>query len=557
MTTMVGKAIAQEIIHDTIQVPITPGIRPMARMVATPETRKVMKNDVPSGRAKRMQEAGSFFTAGRTICYGDSMSNTLPFQTAKQLASAIRKKKIGCLELLDLYLERIEAHNPELNAIIAMDVEGARKQAKAADRAVKAGKKLGPLHGVPMTLKESYDIAGYPTTWGNPAFKDQKVEKHSLAAQRLVDAGATLFGKTNVPLNLADWQSYNDVYGLTKNPWDLSRTPGGSSGGSGAALAAGLTGLEAGSDIGASIRNPAHYCGVFGHKPTFGVVSPRGHALAGNVAQADISVCGPLARGAEDLEIAMDVMAGPDEIDGRGWTLTLPRSKKKALREFKVAVVLSDPNCEVDQSVQDELQKLATFLGKQKAKVSDTARPAIDTAEQNDVYVRLLRAATSGRLTDEAWNQAARDAAALPDSDMSYFAQMQRGNSLSHRTWLALNEKRHRMRLAWAEFFKDYDLLLCPVAVTAAFPHDQKDPRHERTIVVNNRQVPVVDQIFWAGYSGVTYLPASAAPIGQARDGLPIGVQIIGPQYGDYSTIAFARLLEKEYRSFVPPPAYQ
>jgi amidase len=554
---MVGKAIAQEIIHDTIQVPITPGTRPMARTVATPDTRKVMKNEVPSGRAKRVQEAGSFFTAGRTICYGDYMSKPLPFQTAKQLASAIRKKKIGCLELLDLYLERIAAHNPELNAIIAMDVEGARRQARAADRAVKAGKKLGPLHGVPMTLKESYDIAGYPTTWGNPAFKDQKVTKNSLAAQRLVGAGVTLFGKTNVPLNLADWQSYNEVYGLTKNPWDLSRTPGGSSGGSGAALAAGLTGLEAGSDIGASIRNPAHYCGVFGHKPTFGVVSPRGHALAGNVAQADISVCGPLARGAEDLEIAMDVMAGPDEIDGRGWTLTLPRSKKKALREFKVAVVLSDPNCEVDQSVQGELQKLATFLAKQKAKVSDTARPEIDTAEQNDVYIRLLRAATSGRMTDEAWSQAARDAASLPDSDMSYFAQMQRGNSLSHRTWLALNEKRHRMRLAWAEFFKDYDLVLCPVAVTAAFPHDRKDPRHERTIVVNNKQVPVVDQIFWAGYSGVTYLPASAAPIGQTSDGLPIGVQIVGPQYGDYDCIQFAKLLDKEYRSFVPPPAYQ
>src|SRR4029078_5425430 len=159
------------------------------------------------------------------------MPTALPFRTAKQLASAVRKKKIGCLELLDLYLERIAAHNPELNAIIAMDVEAARKQAKAADRAVKAGKKLGPLHGVPMTLKESYDIAGYPTTWGNPAFKDKKVEKNSLAAQRLLDAGVTLFGKTNVPLNLADWRSYNEVYGTTKNPWDLSHTPGGSSGG--------------------------------------------------------------------------------------------------------------------------------------------------------------------------------------------------------------------------------------------------------------------------------------------------------------------------------------
>jgi len=336
-----------------------------------------------------------------SMCYGGTMPTALPFQTAKQLAAAIRKKKIGCVELLDLYLKRIEAHNPALNAIVAMDVEGARKRAKAADKAVKAGKKLGPLHGVPMTLKESYDIAGYPTTWGDPAFKDKKVEKNSLAAQRLLDAGVTLFGKTNVPLNLADWQSYNAVYGVTKNPWDLSRTPGGSSGGSGAALAAGLTGLEAGSDIGASIRNPAHYCGVFGHKPTWGVVSPRGHALNGNVAQADISVCGPLARGAADLEIAMDVMAGPDAIDGRGWTLSLPRSKKKKLSDFKVAVVKSDPNCEVDQSVQDQIQALADFLGKQKVKLSDKARPEIDTAEQNDVYVRLLRAATSARIPEQ------------------------------------------------------------------------------------------------------------------------------------------------------------
>lgn len=486
-----------------------------------------------------------------------SKSLALPFRTAKQLAAAIRKKKIGCVELLDLYVKRIEAYNPELNAVIASDIEGARKHAKAADKAVKSGKKLGPLHGVPMTLKESYDIAGYPTTWGDPAFKDHKVEKNSLATQRFLDAGANLFGKTNVPLNLADWQSYNAVYGVTKNPWDLSRTPGGSSGGSGAALAAGLTGLEAGSDIGASIRNPAHYCGVFGHKPTFGVVSTRGHALNGNVGGADISVCGPLARGADDLAIAMDVMAGPDAIDGRGWKLKLPKAKKSRLRDYKVAVLLSDPNAEVDHSVQSELQKLADFLGKKKAKVSDKARPAFDTTELNDVYIRLLRAATSGRMSDEMWRQAARDAAALPDDDMSYFAQMQRGNSLPHRTWVQLNEKRHRMRMAWDAFFEDYDLMLCPVAVTAAFPHDHKDPRHERTIVVNNKHVPVVDQIFWAGYAGVTYLPASAAPIGESKDGLPIGVQIIGRQYDDYTCIEFAKLLEQEYRSFVPPPAYQ
>src|SRR4051812_945266 len=157
-----------------------------------------------------------------------SKSLALPFKTAKQLAVAIRKKKIGCLELLDLYLKRVEAHNPALNAIIAMDAAGARKQAKAADRAVKAGKKLGPLHGVPMTIKESFDVTGYPTTWGIPAFKDHKAKSNSLVAQRMIDAGVTLFGKTNVPLMLADYQSYNDIYGTTNNPWDLTRSPGGS-----------------------------------------------------------------------------------------------------------------------------------------------------------------------------------------------------------------------------------------------------------------------------------------------------------------------------------------
>jgi amidase len=484
------------------------------------------------------------------------MSLALQFQTAKQLAAAVRKKKIGCLELLDLYLKRVEAYNPELNAIIATDIEGARKRARAADKAVKKGTKLGPLHGVPMTIKESFDVAGFPTTYGDPAFKDSIAQQNSLVAQRMVDAGVTLFGKTNVPLNLADWQSYNEIYGSTNNPWDLARTPGGSSGGAGAALAAGLTGIEAGSDIGASIRNPAHYCGVWGHKPTWGVVCPKGHALNGNVAYPDINVVGPLARGAEDLEIAMDVMAGPDAIDGRGWTLSLPRSKKKQLRDFKVAVLPSDPNAEVDHSVQSEIQKLADFLRKRKVKVSDKARPAIDTAELNDVYVRLLRAATSARMSDAVYHQAVADAASLPADDMSYFAQMQRGNSLSHRTWLQLNEKRHRMRHAWDAFFKDYDLMICPISVAAAFPHDQKGLRHLRTIVVNNKKVPVVDQIFWAGYSGVTLLPSTAVPIGQTTDGLPIGVQIVGPQYGDYSTIAFAKLLEKEYRSFEPPPAY-
>ena len=265
-----------------------------------------------------------------------------PFRSAKELAADIRKKKIGCLELLDLYLQRVEKHNPGINAIIAMDVEGARKRARAADRALGRKQVWGPLHGVPMTIKESYDVVGMPTTWGVPDFKGNLPPRNALAVDRLLGAGVVLFGKTNVPIYLADYQSYNAIYGTTNNPWDLSRSPGGSSGGSAAALAAGLTGIEAGSDIGSSIRNPAHYCGVYGHKPTWGVVPPRGQALAGRLTQTDISVIGPMARGADDLEIALGVMAGPDEIDAAGYKLTLAAPPQKSLRDFKIAVMLTD-----------------------------------------------------------------------------------------------------------------------------------------------------------------------------------------------------------------------
>src|SRR6266851_713504 len=438
----------------------------------------------------------------------------LHFRSAKQLASDIRRRKVGCLEALDAFLARVDRFNPKLNAIVVTDVDGARRRAKQADAALKKGKIWGPLHGVPMTIKESYDVAGLPTTWGLPALKDNVAPRNALAVDRLLAAGVVLFGKTNVPAWLADYQSYNDVYGTTNNPWDLSRSPGGSSGGSAAALAAGLTGFEAGSDIGSSIRNPAHYCGDFGHKPTYGIVPPRGQALPGRVAQGDISVIGPMARSAEDLAIGLSVMAGADEIDGAGWRLELPAPRKKALRDFKVAVMLTDPTAEVDREVQARLQALADFLGKKKAKVSHAARPDIDTAEANRAYIFLLRAATAGRQTPDEFRRN-------------------------------------------AEIARGGDLLLCPVAASAAFPHDHEGERYERTIAVNGRRVPATDQLFWAGYSGMAYLPSTVAPCGFTPRGLPVGVQIVGPQYGDRTCIEFARLLEREFQGFVPPPDYR
>jgi amidase len=482
---------------------------------------------------------------------------SLPFRSAKELVSAIRRKKIGCLELLNLYLSRIDRYNPKINAVIFMKIDEARKRARLADRALAKGALWGPLHGLPITVKESYDAVGMPTTWGVPAHRNYFPKKNALVVDRLLGAGAVLFGKTNVPLYLADWQSFNEIYGTTNNPWDISLIPGGSSGGSAAALAAGLTGLEAGSDIGASIRNPAHYCGVFGHKPTYGIVSPRGQALPGTVSASDISAVGPLARSADDLATALAVMAGPDEIDGRGWQLRLPKPAQKSLREFKVSIVYTDPEAEVDEEVQGRLRALADFLAKKRVQVKENARPEINSHEAHKNYLQLLRSATSGRLTPEEFRKSAEAAEALDPADDSYQARAFRAQAMPHWSWLAANEARHRMRLFWADFFREYDLLLCPIATTAAFPHNQKGERWERMVTVNGRPQPSTTQMFWAGYSCNFYLPSTVAPAGFTREGLPVGVQIVGPQYGDLTCIQFAKLLEEEFQGFIPPPGYE
>jgi amidase len=341
---------------------------------------------------------------------------------------------------------------------------------------------------------------------------------------------------------------------VTRNPWDLDRTPGGSSGGSAAALSAGLTGIDAGSDIGSSIRNPAHYCGVFGHKPTFGLITYRGHALPNSVAPPDISVVGPLARSAEDLDVALDIMAGHDPDDGDYLQVALPKCEKKTPKQFRVAVKLTDPASDVDTEYADQLQALIDKLAKAGAKVKEVA-PDIDTARLHDLYIRLLRAATSGRMPEadiEDWKQ---DLVREPND---YLAQSVDGVTMSHRRWLQLNNERHQMRLAFNAFFKDYDILLCPVAASAAFPHDHEHEgkRWRRRITVNNKRVSATDQLFWAGYSGLVYLPSTVGPSGITPSGLPTGYQAIAAQGRDKTSIAFAKLVEKAFGGFEPPKGY-
>jgi amidase len=479
----------------------------------------------------------------------------IAFLPAGRLAGLIRRRKIGCLELLDHYLARVERFNPALNAIIATDITGARRRARAADKAIAKGEFWGPLHGVPMTVKESFDVKGLPTTWGDPGHKDHIAATDALSVSRLRKAGAIVFGKTNVPIWLADSQSFNDIYCTTLSPWDPERTPGGSSGGSAAALAAGLSALEMGSDIAGSIRNPAAYCGLFGHKPTMGICPTQGHTLDGNVAPLDMLVIGPLARSAGDLAVSLSIIAGPDDIDAAGLRLALPPARKKRLDEFRVSVLIEDETVPTDREVRALQQRLADFLRASKVKVDIGARPDFDAAEAHRIYDILLRSATSARqtATEFADNLAAREA--LDPSDESKNARRLRGVTLSHRDWLHLDEARHRIRRKWHEFFGKYDLMLAPVTVSAAFAHDTTPP-YDRSIPVDGMPQPFMNQISLPGHSNLASLPTTIAPIGFTDRHLPLGVQIIGPQYGDRSCIRFAGLLEKHYQGFVAPPGY-
>lgn len=474
------------------------------------------------------------------------------FLSATQLADMVRTRKIGAVELLDHYLTRTEKHDPRINAVVVRDFERARARAKILDS---QADKTAPLFGVPTTVKESFDVVGLPTTRGHAEMKDVPVSKSSIAVRRLESAGAVIFGKTNVPVDLADWQSYNPVYGTTSNPWNTDHTPGGSSGGSAAALAAGLTGFEIGSDIGGSIRVPAHFCGVYGHKPTFGLLPNYGDPATSSAAGTDISVIGPMARSATDLAVALDILAGPDP-DETGLILSLPRPRFSGLKDLRVAVWAEQPGQTTDAETVGALLALADCLERQGVTVNRTARPDFDPTAAYHLFLRLLDSGWSSRLTDAVIEAKRQQVASLSDSDMGSDAIMARTVDMHHRTWLGLNEQRFRWRRAWSAFFRDWDVLLCPAFSTAALPHRQDGKPWDRRITIEGHEIGYSDLLFWPGLIGGYHLPDTVAPIGQTKAGLPLCVQIAGPIHGDRSTIAAAALLEQAWNGFKPPPGW-
>ena len=462
----------------------------------------------------------------------------LGLRSATELLASLDAGEASSRELLDHLLARVEKHNPGVNAVVTLDADRATEEAAAADDARARGERLGPLHGLPMTVKDVMATAGLRTTSGSKEQADHVPSRDATSVARLRAAGAVIFGKTNTPRYAADLQTYNDVFGITRNPWALDRTTGGSSGGSAAALAAGLTPLELGTDIAGSIRNPSHMCGVFGHKPSYGIVPADGYVSGlplENVA-SDVNVIGPLARSVRDLRLALDVLGGAGGGDAAGWHLDLPPARNAGLGSYRIAAWLDDPAAPVDPEVGDVLQAAVERLREHGAHVADAARPELDMTDAIRVFQTLLFAAMA------PWLDESLGLGAYPHGD-----------------WLKVNGQRQGHRWAWARFFRAYDALLAPVLPVAAFPHDVADNplgMAGRTVPVAGAEVSHGDLIHWCGVFGVSYLPSTVVPAGRTPDGRPVGMQIVGPYLEDHTTLDLAARISEVLGGFEAPPGY-
>ena len=482
------------------------------------------------------------------------------YASAAELAQALGASKVSAVELARDAIERIESADAALNGICVKTYESALAQAADADARLARGER-SPLLGVPMTIKESFNLTGAPTTWGFPEAREYRPTEDALIVSRVKAAGAVVLGKTNVPVGLGDWQSYNAIYGVTNNPHDPQRTPGGSSGGSAAALAAGFGPLSLGSDIGGSLRVPAHFCGIFAHKPTLNLVPGRGQTppfLPALPYLDDLAVVGPMARAADDLLALLEAIAGPDElVDGVGYRLALPPPRAMKLAEARVLVLARHPLGPTDQSVAAAIEALAAGLEKAGASVSRASPLLPDLDAATRLYMRMVAAISGAFMPQEAFLRIAAFAHVLDPADSSLAAERLRGATRSFRGWIADAARRGGVRASWRAFYREFDALICPISPTAAFPHDHEPDHERRRLIVNGAEQPYVDLLLlWPGVATLPGLPATTVPVGRTPEGLPIGVQIVGPWLEDRTTLELARLIEQEFGGFIPPPAF-
>jgi amidase len=476
------------------------------------------------------------------------------FASATDMLHALRTRQISCAELLALHLRRIARYNARLNAIVIANYDAARQAAEAADAARASGEEK-PLLGLPLTIKDCIYVAGLPATGGVPERRQAIADGDARLAARLRAAGAVLMGKTNVPPYAADWQSANPLFGCSNNPWDLTRTPGGSTGGGAAAVAAGLTPLEFGGDFAGSIRVPAAFCGIYGHKPSETALPRSGHFPAPNLPNAAVAMAvqGPLARSAEDLELAFDVIAGPDVGEDVAWRLHMPPARHARLRDYRVAVLPRPPWLPVDEEILTAQEDLVAQLGRAGVRVQTVQpEPFGDLRQHYTLYLSIFFAISGAGMSAAERQQQAAQYRATGDEFQAAYAS---GLTASAADYLIWHGQREHYRAAYRAFFRDWDVLLAPVSIVNAFPHiDAAMP--VRTLAVNGQAVSYDLQFVYPSLANLSGQPATAFPIALTAAGLPIGLQAIGPYLEDRTPLRFAALVAQEFGGYRRPPGY-
>ncbi|MFA9430699.1 amidase [Egicoccus sp. AB-alg2] len=526
----------------------------LRRLADSDAPARLAEPDVPVGLAEPVRDGGGGVT-------------DLHFEPATRLLALLDDGQVSSRELVDLHLQRIEALDPRLHALVTVDGDEARRQADERDAARRRGEVRGPLHGLPMTVKDAFATAGLRTTAGLEELAEHVPDQDAAAVARLRAAGAIVVGKTSCPPGVSGQETANPLVGVTRNPWDRSRTTGGSSGGAAAALAVGLTPLELGSDLGGSIRQPAAFCGVYGHYPTHGIVPARGHLPAippdDLEAQEDLMAVGPMSRAAEDLALALDVLAGPDELSGRGWRVSLPSSAVDGPADLRVAVWSDDEDAPVDTAVRDAIDAAGDALADAGARVDRRARPPWRLREAERVGFDLWVAASSASLSNEQFEQQRRRAEHADADDPGRLARRARAAAMPHRDWLHLDADRRRLQRGWERLFDRVDVVLCPVTPVVAYPADtdteqvdEFDHRVAQTIEVDGRPRPYLDQLVWTTVVGLARLPSTVVPVGTSPAGLPVGVQVVGRPFADRTTLRVASLLADLTGGFRPPPGF-
>ncbi|WP_406690945.1 amidase [Saccharopolyspora sp. ID03-671] len=478
------------------------------------------------------------------------------FRSAAECLAAMRTGEVSSVELTAEAIARVEAHDGEINAMCVPDFGRAHRAAHQADQARRDGRD-GPLLGVPVTVKECFDIAGLPTTWGIPAHRDHYPDADAVQVERIKAAGAVVLGKTNVPLGLQDLQSFNDLYGTTRNPWDHDRTAGGSSGGSAAALACGFGALSLGSDLAGSLRTPAHFCGIYAHKPTLGLAATRGMVAPGEPVlpvEQDLAVVGPMARTAGDLALLLEVMAGPDPLThGKAHRVRLPPPRHRRLEDFRVLVLDEHPLITTGVAVRTGLERVAAALVDGGARVERGSALLPDLAEAARIYTELLFSGSVARFPLDADDDLRARAAEFGARDRSLEATRWRAMVCSHRDWMLAQRSRELHRHGWRRLFAEFDVVACPITPTPAFGHDHDPNPLGRRLDVDGVDYPYFDQLVWAGLATMPGLPATAIPTGLCDEGLPVGIQLIGPAFEDHTPLRLAALLEQLLGGVRPP----